>query len=1035
MLNTIRQYVRKALGSSTFVLSTTCLLGISSYFFGQPMAIELHWFWMALLSLSIVALPTALFVRSIESRQLDDELQAVLDAAPHALFFKDTSLRYRQINAEFLRLFDVGNNGALGKNDLELFGPVESRRFTAEDIELMKSGRTRNFEDQMLIEGVLRIIRTRKKAVSDRTGTIRGVVGVSIDVTDQLHLERQFKSANDRLDMALEAAGMGTWECDLRTGKIDADERARHVLGLRPEDDHLASAFARIHPDDEEEIRARMALSRTRSEVMSYEFRVVEASGAVRWVEGFSLPNARRDDSEYLIGVNRDITRRRLDEIALADAKTRTDRALTALEASQLDLELALSVGGLGVWQSITTVPMGHRVMPSDFRDTVLAADAKIREIVGDGGDAEIRYGDLLKLLHPDDRARAVHTLGLALRDQAGTYRDQFRILARDEVTRTVDVKGVVQTLASSAGAGDQMQVSFTGIVRDISKDEALKNDLQAKAEQARSAEEAKAQFLAMMSHEVRTPLNGVLGMVELVLDTPLTDAQRSMLQRSRESSVALLTIINDILDFSKIEARKLEIDTRPLSLASLIADVCAILAPEAQRKKIRLSHSVDERIPQFILGDSVRLRQVLTNLIGNAIKFTSAGGVDVSARRLSDVSFQLAVRDTGIGIKAESATRLFEPFYQAEGSTFRFGGTGLGLTIVKQLVDLMRGDVRCESEPGRGSTFIVTLPLRPWLTGTSAADRADNLSGRLTAAGLAARPIGSGLRLLLAEDHEVNREVITLQLAKLGFACDVAEDGEVAWQMLMAPAARYAMLLTDCRMPRLDGYDLAARLRAHEAAQGQPRLPIVALTANALEGEAERCRAAGMDVYLTKPLQLQEFQDALSGILNKAQGRPAASEPSPSMAAKTGPSAAPARAPSPSAHMVAESSPAYAPAAPRYPALAQLCGGDLDKVARLVQVFVNATQVDLQAMDRAAEDDDHPALRQLAHRLASACHQLDEHALVDALRGLERLIDEDDIGLEQAVAERYPSLRALLAKALARASEFVRLQALPRPA
>ena len=394
-----------------------------------------------------------------------------------------------------------------------------------------------------------------------------------------------------------------------------------------------------------------------------------------------------------------------------------------------------------------------------------------------------------------------------------------------------------------------------------------------------------------------------------------------------------------------------------------------------------------------------MRLRQVLTNLIGNAIKLTQQGSVRVQVLRTARGEIELAVQDTGIGIDPRSVKTLFEPFRQADiATTRRYGGTGLGLTIVKQLVELMHGSVRCESALGAGSRFIVTLPLRPWVPsvgaapGRSAPHRLAIDAGRQPVSARAQPEPGQGLRVLLAEDHPINREVLTRQLHKLGYACDCAEDGQQAWEMLeaQAPGAGYALLVTDCHMPRLDGYELARRLRERELARGLPRLPIVALTANALQGEAERCLALGMDAYLSKPLQLGDLREALSKVLQSGAG-----------AATT---AAMATA-------VAGTS--------RYARLMQLCDGNEAKVARLVGVFVAATEKDIEAMERAAAAADHVVLRQLAHRLSSACHQLDEDEAVRALQAVENSDPES-----QALA-LYPAARTAVAALMQRARDF----------
>lgn len=991
----------RTVDSGTATMALICLLGIASYFFGQPMAIELHWFWMALMSLSIVVLALMQYLRVRDRQRRDDQLHAILDAVPHGLFFKDTAFRYQVMNAEFERTFDIDGPAALGKTDRDLFGVQLHDRFVAQDRELMASGQAHTYDEEIQVDGVPRSFRSSKRPVHDRRGKLRGVVGVVIDVTEQKLLQRELEVAHERLSIALEAARMGTWEWNLSTGALHADERARQILGMKDGENDQPSAFARVHPQDARELGPRLANARQFKQVAAYEFRVIDDSGAVRWVEGFSSPSRPRDGNDFLIGVNRDITERRLGELALGEAKLQAERVLAELEQSQANLELALTVGGLGVWRSVTRTHKDSSAAGMALLDTVITADPKIREIFRKADQADISYRDLLKLLHPEDRERAARGLRQAYRQGHGAYRDQFRIRSRDGEVRTLDVRGSVTTRAEADS--DIKLVTFTGIAKDITRDEALKADLTTKAEEARAALDAKRQFLAMMSHEVRTPLTGVLGMIDLVIDTPLTDEQRAMLMRSRESSVALLTIINDILDFSKIEARKLDLESRPLSLRGLVEDVCATLAPDAARKAIGLQFNVDPRIPEFIVGDSVRLRQILTNLIGNALKFTQEGGIKVEACRTSEASLQLSVEDTGIGIDPAAIESLFEPFQQADiATTRRYGGTGLGLTIVRQLVDLMRGSVRCESEPKRGSRFIVTLPLQAW---TSDADAAPTLRPvRRAASGGTAEitPIGRGRRLLFAEDHQLNREVITMQLAKLGFACDCAEDGEEAWERLVAPDARYALLLTDCHMPRLDGYDLAQRVRAREAKLGLPRLPIVALTANALQGEAERCLALGMDGYLSKPLQLQDLRNALEGVLDRPvspAGEPAGVRSEPAM---------------------------------DYPALAELCGGDLAKVAQLLRIFVTATTQDLAAMDAAAEARDGVRLRQLAHRLCSACHQLDEAKAVGAMRAVESLEAAEGAELDEAAAALNAGARSELLSVLSRADAFIGLHGAP---
>src|SRR5215468_2123785 len=380
----------------------------------------------------------------------------------------------------------------------------------------------------------------------------------------------------------------------------------------------------------------------------------------------------------------------------------------------------------------------------------------------------------------------------------------------------------------------------------------------------AEAANLAKSTFLATMSHEIRTPMNGVLGMIEVLERQGLTKDQRRIIVIIRESAQALLGIIDDVLDFSKIEAGRLELEATPFSLSGLVEGVLDTLRPQALAKGLTLDAEIDAGSQDALVGDPTRVRQILFNLLSNAIKFTEHGGVRVRAGTLplggGSTRATLAVTDTGIGLGAEQLARLFQPFVQADSSTTRqFGGTGLGLSIVQRLAQAMGGDVAVESAPGVGSTFTVTLTLDAALAGSPL----KTLLGPVarTSARVDARP-GEGPRVLVVEDHPVNRDVLVLQLELLGTAVDSVENGVDALEAWAR--GRYAAVLADIHMPHMDGHELARRLRAAEADRGAVHTPIVAITANAMKGEEERCLASGMDAYLVKPVSVERLRATL---------------------------------------------------------------------------------------------------------------------------------------------------------------------------
>ena len=765
-------------------------------------------------------------LRSSEARY-----RTLIETLPHGVQENDLNGRITFSNAAHYRITGYEPDGLIGRNiwDMQAGGQKELQNYLDFLIKEQPAPAiyiTKNLtEDGRLID-----VQVDWNYQRDEQGQLTGFISVITDITARRQAEDALHEMIQRLNLAKSAGKIGIWDLDLIHNHLIWDERMFAMYGISP--DTFGAAYEAwqngVHPDDLATVHAEVQAAIRNHQEFHTEFRILRPDGEIRSIEArATVIYTSGGQPLRMIGVNTDITDRKRTEEALNAQKEELQTILDAVPAL---------------------------IYYKDLENRIIRANRLWFETLGLTEDTVI--GKKMSEYLPEEIADGFYKEDLKIVKAGNPLKDLQEVLELENETRYF----LTSKYPHRNPEGDI--IGIVGFSRDITKRKKAEDALKAakayaeeRSQAAEAANRAKSQFLAAMSHEIRTPMNGVIGLADLLIATELTDIQKKYLGNLRYSAYSLLDIINDILDISKIEAGRIELENIEFSLSDVIEKTAMMMTHRCSEKGIALIADIDPDIPKILVGDPVRIRQIILNLLGNAIKFTEKGEIKIRVRgsgsevrgKDNPVPLTIEVSDTGIGIPADKLGTVFESFTQADGSTARkYGGTGLGLTISKKLAEMMGGSITVESTPGRGTCFYVNLPL----------PAADNQSAQTECTDEPEVPLSYTGNILIAEDNPVNMMIISTRLAGMGFHVIEAADGKEA-------VKKYAenevvMVFMDIHMPEMNGDEAARKIREYEA--GKKHTPIIALTADAFKEGKDKCLSEGMDFYMAKPLKPAEL-------------------------------------------------------------------------------------------------------------------------------------------------------------------------------
>lgn len=644
-------------------------------------------------------------------------------------------------------------------------------------------------------------------------------------------VEAALQQNRQALARTQDIARVGGWTADLLTGLSLNSPEASRINGLPTHPLPGERFLDLVHPEDLPRFLQAWEEAQAAVRTCDIEIRII-VNGEIKWVHNVAeFESDATGRPVRIIGIIQDIT----------DQKAAQEELRSTEERFRIIFECAT-----------------EGIIVADLENSsFFMANPAICALFGYAEDEFLRLS--VTDLHPADQMSAVLAEFEALASGRKRVASPIPCLRRDG---TLFFATVVATLMSLQG-----REYLVGFFIDITDQKQAEEELLRAKHAAEAANRAKGRFLTNMSHELRTPMNGILGMIQLALYGDLDEEQRSCLQLALDSGFGLVRILDDILDLTKIEAGRLFLEEREFSLRECVTGIASLLLPEAVRKKLQFNVILADQLPATVTGDPVRLRQVLTNLIGNAIKFTRDGMVTIQVSPGPD-GITFSVSDTGIGIPMEKRTLLFKPFSQVDDSSTRhYGGTGLGLVISREIVEIMGGCITFDSTEGVGSSFSFTLPFGIRETDPPAAAPAAHPAGEGHAAALA----GTSGRILVAEDEPVNQLLLKRALGKKRFEVDTADDGRDALKKLAEQ--EYDLIIMDAQMPVMDGITATQIIRARERETGG-HIPIIAMTGHASASDRNQCLNAGMDGFLTKPVDLEELFEAVRTLLERGRGQ-----------------------------------------------------------------------------------------------------------------------------------------------------------------